>query len=122
MKNLNKNQDIQPKKQTLYYKSVKGIYWSERDIDLDNVESLVNQFDIEYLNAKVLTGRRINVRNFNNFLNSKIKNNLPNPSNLLDLDMSTELIVEFILNKRKIGILGDYDVDGATYTALLCSY
>ena len=122
MKNLNKNQVIQSKKQTLYYKSVKGTYWSEKDIDLDNVESLVNQFDIEYLNAKVLTGRGINIRNFNNFLNSKIKNNLPNPSILLDLDMSTDLIVDFIFNKRKIGILGDYDVDGATSTALLCSY
>jgi single-stranded-DNA-specific exonuclease len=122
MKNLNKNQVIQSKNQTLYYKSVKGTYWSEKDLDLDNIESLVDQFDLEYLNAKILTGRGINIKNFNNFFNSKIKNNLPNPSNLLDLDMSTELIVEFILNKKKIGILGDYDVDGATSTTLLCSY
>ena len=67
MKNLNKNQVIQSKNQTLYYKSVKGTYWSEKDLDLDNIESLVDQFDLEYLNAKILTGRGINIKNFNNY-------------------------------------------------------
>ena len=123
MKILNKkNQVNQLNNENLCNKSVKGIYWSERAYDLIEVESLVSQFNLEYLNAKILTSRGINTKNFNNFFDSKIKYNLPNPSNLLDLDEATEIIVEYILKNKKIGILGDYDVDGATSTALLCSY
>ena len=56
------------------------------------------------------------------FLNPSIKNFLPNPNNLLDMDKSTERTFEAILKKEKIGIFGDYDVDGATSTALLGNY
>ena len=35
---------------------------------------------------------------------------------------STQRVLEGILKKEKIGIFGDYDVDGATSTALLGNY
>ena len=58
----------------------------------------------------------------NSFLNPSIKNILPNPNILLDMEKATLRFYQTILNKDKIGIFGDYDVDGATSTALLGNY
>ena len=39
-----------------------------------------------------------------------------------DMEKSTLRTIKTILQKEKIGIFGDYDVDGATSTALLGNY
>ena len=44
---------------------------------------------------------------------------MPNPNDLIDMKKSTLRTIEAIKNKEKIVIFGDYDVDGATSTALL---
>ena len=36
-----------------------------------------------------------------------------------DVDKAAAKIAEVIINKRKIGIIGDYDVDGATSSSVL---
>ena len=41
------------------------------------------------------------------------------PSRLFDLDKGVDFIAECISKKEKIGILGDYDVDGATSSSIL---
>ena len=38
------------------------------------------------------------------------------------MELATNKIVELIIAKKKIGIFGDYDVDGSTSTALLSQY
>lgn len=45
-------------------------------------------------------------------------NKLPNLLDLKDLDIACKKITEHILNNQKIGIYGDYDVDGTTSCAL----
>ena len=55
-------------------------------------------------------------------LNPSIKNFLPNPNDLIDMKKSTLRTIQAIKNKEKIVIFGDYDVDGATSTALLGNY
>ena len=57
-----------------------------------------------------------------NYLNPAIKNLLPNPSILKGMDKASSRTVKAIINKEKIGIFGDYDVDGATSTAILGQY
>ena len=55
-------------------------------------------------------------------MDTKIKTTLPDPFVLDDMEKATKKIVDCILKKQKIGVLGDYDVDGATATALLGNY
>ena len=60
-----------------------------------------------------------NNKDIKNFLNPSIKNILPNPNILKDMEKATKRTVESIIKKEKIGIFGDYDVDGASSTAIL---
>lgn len=45
-------------------------------------------------------------------------NNLLTPTDLMGLDVATKLIYESMIKQEAIMIIGDYDVDGATSTAL----
>ena len=51
-----------------------------------------------------------------------INNFLPNPKILNDMEKSSKSTAEAIRKKEKIGIFGDYDVDGASATALLGNF
>ena len=79
-------------------------------------------FLLDEITAKLLSIRDIQKKDVNSFLNPSIKNFLPNPNVLLDMEKSSLRTIESIKNNDKIGIFGDYDVDGATSTALLGKY
>tara|TARA_X000000950_G_scaffold65075_1_gene79881 strand:+ start:56311 stop:58041 length:1731 start_codon:yes stop_codon:yes gene_type:complete len=102
--------------------SAKGFLWTEIDVDKSKVELLSKELKISLSLANILVYRNIEKKDASNFLNPKLKNILPNPSSLKDLDKVTEILVKAIIEKKKIGIIGDYDVDGATSTALICTY
>lgn len=56
------------------------------------------------------------------FLNPCIKEYMPDPSCLADMDVAAKIIADSILNNEKIAIYGDYDVDGITSTAIFVKY
>ncbi|OLA65557.1 MAG: single-stranded-DNA-specific exonuclease RecJ [Acetobacter sp. 46_36] len=69
--------------------------------------------------AKLLILRGITEDNAPLFLNPKLSTSMPDPSVLKDMDKAAARIAEAIINHQKIGIIGDYDVDGATSTSVL---
>ena len=79
-------------------------------------------FFLDEVTSKLLSIRKIKREEVNSFLNPSIKNFLPNPNTLIDMDKSTSRTSMAISSNEKIGIFGDYDVDGATSTALLGNY
>ena len=72
--------------------------------------------------SRLIAIRKIKLEDVNLFLNPKLKNMLPNPFILKDMEKSVDRTIKTILSNEKIGIFGDYDVDGATSTALLGNY
>ena len=56
------------------------------------------------------------------FLHPSIKEYMPNPSVLKDMDKATSVIADSICSGEKIAIYGDYDVDGITSTAIFVKY
>ena len=56
------------------------------------------------------------------FLHPSIKEYMPDPSVLKDMDKATTIIADAICNNEKIAIYGDYDVDGITSTAIFVKY
>lgn len=53
------------------------------------------------------------------FFKPLLRNNMPDPSSLVDMDAATARIAAAVRNGETIGLLGDYDVDGATSTAIM---
>ena len=102
--------------------SISGKNWLLKKYNQEDLSFLKENFSLDYITSKLLSIRKIKKEEVNAFLNPSIKNFLPNPNNLIDMEKSTKRIVEGILKKEKIGIFGDYDVDGATSTALLGNY
>jgi len=102
--------------------SVTGKNWILKRFDQEKIVYLKDNFFLDEITAKLLVLRNIKKEDINSFLNPSIKNFLPNPNNLLDMKKSSLRTLEAIKNKEKIGVFGDYDVDGATSTALLGRY
>ena len=102
--------------------SVTGKNWILKKFDQEKIIYLKDNFSLDEITAKLLVLRNIKKEDISSFLNPSIKNFLPNPNNLLDMEKSSLRTLEAIKNKEKIGVFGDYDVDGATSTALLGRY
>ena len=102
--------------------SVSGKNWILKKFNQANILFFKENFLLDEITAKLLSIRDIQKKDVNSFLNPSIKNFLPNPNILLDMEKSTLRTIESIKNNDKIGIFGDYDVDGATSTALLGKY
>jgi len=104
------------------FPSVSGKNWLFRKFDSSDVIKFIENHSLTEIVAKLLSIRKINIKDINLFLDPKIKNLLPNPFRLKDMKNATEKTYQTILKKEIIGIFGDYDVDGATSTALLSRY
>lgn len=77
----------------------------------------------DHLVEKILSRRGItSPDDVEHFLNPSIKNNMPDPSTMRDMDMAARVIADAVLAHDKIAIYGDYDVDGITSTAVLVKY
>ena len=102
--------------------SVGGKNWILKKYNQEEISFLKNNFFLDEITSKLLSIRKIKKEEINSFLNPSIKNFLPNPNDLLDMNKSTLRTVSAIENNEIIGVFGDYDVDGATSTALLGKY
>ena len=93
-------------------KKYRVILKNENKLDQDS--SYSNKEIIE----KILKNRSIDENSVDNFLeNSDIDS--VNPYELKDMDKVIELLSDFIVSKKTIGIYGDFDADGLTGTAIL---
>ena len=102
--------------------SVGGKNWISKDSNTDDINFFKSNFFLDEIVAKLLSIRKIKKEEVKFFLNPTIKNILPNPFILKDMDKAIERTISAVLKKEKVGIFGDYDVDGATSTAILGQY
>ena len=102
--------------------SVSGKYWIFKKYDDLDVKKYSEDYSLNEIVAKLLAIRKKNISNIDLFLDPKIKNLLPNPLRLKDMKNAVNKTYECIKNNKIVGIFGDYDVDGATSTALLNKY
>ena len=86
------------------------------------VQAIAQQHGISELLAEILVGRGVTVEDVQHFLNPSLRDYLPDPFHLLDMDKAVTRIIAAIHEKQPIAVFGDYDVDGATSAALLMQY
>ena len=102
--------------------SISGKNWILKKYNQDEISFFKDNFSLDETISKLLSIRKVKKEDIVSFLNPSIKNFLPNPNILTDMEKSTKRLIKSIQNKEKVGIFGDYDVDGATSTALLGKY
>jgi single-stranded-DNA-specific exonuclease len=101
-------------------KSLKGFLWKLDEVDIRTITSIVQKLGTPEILAIILYNRGIKTpEEIEVFLNPKIRDSLPDPFDLKDMDRAAERITKAIVNSEKVTVFGDYDVDGATSTALL---
>ena len=104
------------------FNSLTGKSWILKKFDSNDLNYFKDNFFLDEITSKLLAIRKVKKESVKNFLNPTIKNILPNPLKLKGMDLAVQRTCQAITNKEKIGIFGDYDVDGATSTALLGNF
>ena len=104
--------------------SVTGRRWTER---ADPVASLAatamaQRHEIPELVARVLAGRGVAIDDAADFLDPSLRRLMPDPSVLTDMDAAAARIADAVVAGEHVAIFGDYDVDGATSSALLARF
>src|SRR5215470_5230914 len=105
-------------------RSLTGRIWRDRLDDRGSARALAiaQRHGLDELLARVLAGRNVDVDQVESFLNPTIKRLMPDPHSLTAMAAASARIADAIVRGESIAIFGDYDVDGATASALLCRY
>jgi single-stranded-DNA-specific exonuclease len=105
-------------------RSVTGRAWTDRldDAAARTAQALSQRFDISEILARILAGRGVGLDEAESYLNPTIRELMPDPSSMTAMDELTERLARAVVNRERIALFGDYDVDGASSCALLTRY
>jgi single-stranded-DNA-specific exonuclease len=96
--------------------------WKLKNFDERERENISQNFGFSYLLAKLFNIRKINISDIDQYINPSLKDHMPDPYNLVDMEKACSRIYDSISNDEKIAIFGDYDVDGSTSTSIIINY
>ncbi len=99
--------------------SILGLNWCEKPYNERLAMAIQQKFELNDVLARLIAAHEIPLEEIENFLNPSIKTALPNPFDLLDMKEAVDHVIDAVKQKKKITIFADYDVDGATSSALL---
>ncbi|RUW43643.1 DHHA1 domain-containing protein, partial [Mesorhizobium sp. M8A.F.Ca.ET.021.01.1.1] len=101
--------------------SATGLSWEHRLTERQDMIALAiaQGHGVPDIVARVLAGRGVTADETERFLDPTIRDLLPNPASLTDMDKAAIRIAAAVVAREKIAIFGDYDVDGAASSALL---
>jgi single-stranded-DNA-specific exonuclease len=105
-------------------RSLTGRAWRERLDGRGSARALAiaQRYGVDELLARIIAGRDVDVDQVDSFLDPTIKRLMPDPYTLTDMEAAATRIADGITRGESIAIFGDYDVDGATASALLSRY
>jgi len=69
--------------------------------------------------GRVLAGRGVDIDEAKAYLDPTLRDMMPDPSTLADMDVAADRLAQAILRGERIGLFGDYDVDGGASVALV---
>ena len=89
------------------------------DVSLDTVDLYVRRFEIPEIVARLLVQRGIKIEEVESFLEPTLKNDFPDPFLLKGMGDMAEDVAIAIEQGQSFAIFGDFDVDGATSSAII---
>jgi len=102
--------------------SVEGKRWLLRDTDERSALALAQRLELPEAVARVMAARGVGLDEAAAFLEPTLRELLPDPSRLTDMDRAAERLTAAVMQGEGIAVFGDYDVDGATSAALLTRF
>ena len=99
-----------------------GIPWVMRLADERPAYAMAQMHGIPEIIARIIAARGVTPEDAGDYLKPSLRSSLPDPSHLRDMDTGVARMVEAIEKRERIAVFGDYDVDGATSSALLVRY
>lgn len=99
-----------------------GLPWVMRLPDERPAYAIAQAHGIPELVARIIAARGVGVDEAANYLHPSLRDSLPDPSHLKQMDEATARVAKAIAAGEKVAVFGDYDVDGATSSALLTLY
>ena len=102
--------------------SLTGRFWRPRLADDRLALAMSQRLGIPDVIGRVLAARGVDVEDAEAYLNPSLRNALPDPSIFLDMDKAADRIARAITKGETVAVFGDYDVDGATSSALLARF
>jgi len=97
-------------------------HWSLVAADDRQILALRQRLDAPEVIARLLAGRGIGLEEAESFLNPALRDSLPDPSVFRDMDTACARLADALMAGEQIAVFGDYDVDGATSSAVLRRY
>ena len=100
--------------------SLSGRRWTGPTLEQDRVaEALARDAAIPLPVARLLAARGVTAPEAAGFLDPKLRDLLPDPRTLRDMERAAARIAAAVARRDRIAVFADYDVDGASSAALL---
>ena len=102
-------------------RSARGLKWVER-LPASQAHlgaAIAQRHNLPEIIGRLLAARDVSLDQVPDVLNPTIRALCPDPATLTDMDKAAERLARAIAARESIAIFGDYDVDGATSSALL---
>ncbi len=103
-------------------RSLTGRRWAARLADERTALAIAQRHGLPDAICRLLAARDVALDAVGDFLDPTLRKFLPDPSHLKDMDAAVARLVRAVQAGEKIVVFGDYDVDGATSSALLLRF
>jgi single-stranded-DNA-specific exonuclease len=103
-------------------RSVCGRRWRLRTGDAQEGHAIAERLALPEIIGRLLAQRGVSRNQASGFLSPRLRDQLPDPSHLRDVEPAVTRLVRAVREHETIALFGDYDVDGATSAALLARF
>jgi single-stranded-DNA-specific exonuclease len=103
-------------------RSVCGRRWRLRSGDVAEGQAIAERLALPEIVGRLLAQRGIGRDRAPGFLAPRLRDQLPDPSHLRDMEVAAARLARAVREGATIAVFGDYDVDGATSLALLVRF
>src|ERR1700716_2755277 len=103
-------------------RSICGRRWRMREADPGVAAAIAERHGLPEIVGRLLAQRGIGIDDAPGFLAPRLRDQLPDPLHLRDMDRAVARLLRAVRGNEPIVVFGDYDVDGATSAALLLRF
>ena len=103
--------------------SITGRRWIAPDASVERSAQQIEQITgLPEIIARLLADKGVEASESERYLSPKLRDLMPDPSVLVDMDAAVERLVGAVRGKERIAVFGDYDVDGGASVALFIDW